>query len=77
VLEVIPPWVRAELLNSIEEPRAMPLNEFIEGTMKALAINSDEIMVPKAEFLRGQAGPMEAVFVRSFNEELEQGPARV
>ena len=25
VLEIIPPWVRTELLNSSEEPRAMPL----------------------------------------------------
>lgn len=71
VLEVIPPWVRTELLNSTEEPRAMPLDEFIEGTMRALATDADEIMVPRAEFLRGQAGPNEAAFVRSFNEGLE------
>jgi uncharacterized oxidoreductase len=71
VLEVIPPWVRTELLNSTEEPRAMPLDEFIKGTMLALASDADEIMVPRAEFLRGQAGPNEATFVRSFNKELE------
>jgi uncharacterized oxidoreductase len=71
VLEVIPPWVRTELLNSTEEPRAMPLDEFISGTMLALASDADEIMVPRAEFLRGQAGASEAAFVRSFNEELE------
>jgi uncharacterized oxidoreductase len=75
VLEVIPPWVRTELLNSTEEPRAMPLDEFISGTMSALATDANEIMVPRAEFLRGQAGPNEAAFVRSFNEELEQTPA--
>jgi uncharacterized oxidoreductase len=71
VIEVIPPWVRTELLNSTEEPRAMPLDEFISGTMRALATDVDEIMVPRAEFLRGQSGPNEAAFVRSFNEELE------
>src|ERR1700722_1762638 len=43
VLEVIPPWVRTELLNSSEEPRAMPLDEFIAGTMVALATGSAEI----------------------------------
>ena len=75
VLEVIPPWVRTELLNSTEEPRAMPLDEFIRGTMDALATDADEIMVPKAVFLRGQVGPNEAAFVRSFNEQLEQSPA--
>ncbi len=72
VLEVIPPWVRTELLNSSEEPRAMPLDEFIIDTVRALATDADEIMVPRARFLRGQAGPNETAFVRSFNEELEQ-----
>jgi uncharacterized oxidoreductase len=72
VLEIIPPWVRTELLNSSEEPRAMPLDEFIEGTMLTLSTDADEIMVPRAQFLRSQAGPNEAAFVRSFNEELEQ-----
>ncbi len=71
VLEIIPPWVRTELLNSSEEPRAMPLDEFIEGTMLALATGAEEIMVPRAQFLRDQAGPSEAAFVWSFNEGLE------
>ena len=70
VLEVIPPWVRTELLNSSEEPRAMPLGEFIEETMQALATDADEILVPRAKFLRDQAGPNEAAFVSSFNEQL-------
>ena len=71
VLEVIPPWVRTELLNSSEEPRAMPLDEFLKGTMAALATDAHEIMVPQAKFLRDQAGPNEAAFVSSFNEQLE------
>ena len=77
VLEVIPPWVRTELLNSSEEPRAMPLAEFIEGTMKALETDADEIMVPQAAYLRSQVGINEASFVRSFNEDLEPVPALV
>lgn len=72
VLEVIPPWVRTDLLNSSEEPRAMPLDEFLKGTLDALATESDEIMVPRAKFLRDQQGPAEASFVNSFNEELER-----
>jgi uncharacterized oxidoreductase len=75
VLEIIPPWVRTELLNSTEEPRAMPLEEFITGTIEALGKDANEIMVPRAEFLRGQAGPHESAFVHSFNEELEKVPA--
>jgi uncharacterized oxidoreductase len=71
VLEVIPPWVRTELLNSSEEPRAMPLDEFIAGTVEALATDANEIMVPRAKYLRDQAGPNEAQFVSSFNEQLE------
>jgi uncharacterized oxidoreductase len=74
VLEVIPPWVRTELLNSSEEPRAMPLDEFLKGTLDALATDADEIMVPHAKFLRDQQGPAEASFVNSFNEQLEQPP---
>ena len=72
VLEVIPPWVRTELLNSSEEPRAMPLDEFIQDTMDALATDADEVLVPRAKFLRDQQGPLEASFVKSFNEQLEQ-----
>jgi uncharacterized oxidoreductase len=74
VLEIIPPWVRTELLNSSEEPRAMPLDEFLQGTIDALATNADEILVPHAKFLRDQQGSMEAPFVTSFNEQLEQPP---
>lgn len=36
VLEVIPPWVRTELLNNSEEPRAMPVDEFLADTMEVL-----------------------------------------
>jgi uncharacterized oxidoreductase len=74
VFEIIPPWVRTELLNSTEEPRAMPLEEFISGTIHALETDANEIMVPRAEFLRGKAGPDETAFVNAFNEELETVP---
>jgi uncharacterized oxidoreductase len=71
VLEIIPPWVRTDLLNSSEEPRAIPLDEFLLGTMKALSTDANEIMVPRAKFLRSQAGSDEAVFITSFNEQLD------
>jgi uncharacterized oxidoreductase len=74
VLEIIPPWVRTELLNSSEEPRAMPLGDFLQGTIDALATDADEILVPQAKFLRDQQGPQESPFVNSFNEQLEQPP---
>jgi uncharacterized oxidoreductase len=74
VLEVIPPWVRTELLNSSEESRAMPLDEFLQETMEALATGADEIMVARAKFLRDQAGPNESAFVHTFNERFELQP---
>ena len=74
VLEVIPPWVRTELLNSSEESRAMPLDEFLQETMEALATDADEIMVARAKFLRDQAGPDESAFVNTFNERFEVQP---
>ena len=74
VLEIIPPWVQTELLNSSEEPRAMPLDEFLKGTLDALATDAQEVMVPRAKFLRDQAGPTEFAFVTSFNEKLEAPP---
>jgi uncharacterized oxidoreductase len=33
VLEVAPPWVRTELLNSQEAGQAMPLDQFIAETL--------------------------------------------
>jgi len=75
VLEVIPPWVRTELLNSSEESRAMPLDEFLRETMEALATAADEIMVARARILRDEAGPNEGTFVNTFNERFEPAPA--
>lgn len=71
VLEVIPPWVQTELLNSSEEPRAMPLGDFLEETMAELATDANEVIVARAKFLRDQAGSNESAFVTSFNEQLE------
>ena len=36
VLEIAPPWVQTDLLGSNNEPRAMPLAEFIDETMRVL-----------------------------------------
>jgi len=53
----------------------MPLEEFVTGTIAVLGTDANEIMVPRAEILRGQAGPHKFAFVHSFNEELEKVPA--
>jgi uncharacterized oxidoreductase len=40
VLEITPPWGQTDLLNSNNEPRAMPLTEFIEETMQVLGTDA-------------------------------------
>jgi uncharacterized oxidoreductase len=73
VLEIAPPWVQTDLLNSNDEPRAMPLAEFIEETMAALATDADEILVERARPLRAAPGPDEAAFVHGFNDSFAAG----
>src|SRR5215831_8507867 len=60
VLEIAPPWVRTDLLGSNNEPRAMPLADFIEATMRILGTDADEVLVEQAKPLRNNAGPNEA-----------------
>jgi uncharacterized oxidoreductase len=68
VLEIAPPWVRTDLLGSNNEPRAMPLADFIEETMRVLGTDTDEVLVERARPLRNNAGPNEAAFVTEFND---------
>jgi uncharacterized oxidoreductase len=74
VLELAPPWVQTDLLNSKNEPRAMPLQEFIDETMKVLATDTDEVLVDRAKYLRNNAGPNEAAFITEFNDMLLAQP---
>jgi uncharacterized oxidoreductase len=68
VLEIAPPWVQTDLLGSNNEPRAMPLAEFIEETMRVLGTDAEEILVERAKPLRNNAGADEAAFVTQFND---------
>jgi uncharacterized oxidoreductase len=68
VLEIAPPWVQTDLLGSNNEPRAMPLAEFIEETMRVLGTDAEEVLVERAKPLRNNAGPDEAAFVIQFND---------
>jgi uncharacterized oxidoreductase len=74
VIELAPPWVRTELLNSLEEGRAMPLDAFIEATMAMLATDADEILVGQAPQMRANPGPQEHVWVNQFNDLIAAGP---
>jgi uncharacterized oxidoreductase len=72
VQEIAPPWVQTDLLNSNNEPRAMPLAAFIEETMEALATDANEVLVEIAKPLRNNPGPYEAAFVKQFNDMMTQ-----
>jgi uncharacterized oxidoreductase len=68
VLEIAPPWVQTDLLGSNNEPRAMPLAEFIEETMDVLGTDANEILVERAKPLRNNPGPNEGMLVTQFND---------
>jgi uncharacterized oxidoreductase len=69
VLEIAPPWVRTELMNSQEAEQAMPLDQFIAETIAVLGTNADEILVEAAKPFRANVGPGEHAFVNGFNEQ--------
>ncbi|MBN3834444.1 SDR family NAD(P)-dependent oxidoreductase [Burkholderia sp. Ac-20344] len=68
VVEIAPPWVQTDLLDSKNEPRAMPLASFIEQTMHELDTDANEALVEIARPIRNHAGPNEAAFVTQFND---------
>ena len=68
VLELIPPWVQTDLLNSKDEPRAMPLAAFIEEAVTVLGTDAEELLVERVKMLRNNPGPNEFVFVAQFND---------
>src|ERR1700738_2541295 len=70
VLEIAPPWVQTDLLNSREEPRAMPLKEFLEETIKVLGTDAEEILVEQAKPFRNNPGPNESALVTQFNDSM-------
>jgi len=71
VLEVAPPWVRTDLMSGQrDEPRAMPLDEFIKETMEKFAGDADEVLVDRVKMLRDNPGPNEWAFVEKFNDML-------
>jgi uncharacterized oxidoreductase len=75
VLEIAPPWVQTGLFGSKNEPRAMPLSEFIEETIRVLGTDVHEVLVERAKPLRNNPGPNEGAFVTEFNDLMIQAPA--
>jgi uncharacterized oxidoreductase len=71
VLEIAPPWVRTDLMNSreAEAEQAMPLDQFIAEVMALLGTDADEIVVDGAKSFRDNAGPNEHALVEGFNQQ--------
>jgi uncharacterized oxidoreductase len=72
VLEIAPPWVRTELMNSQEAEQAMPLNQFIHETLEVLGTDADEILVEAAKALRANPGPEEHALVNGLNQQWQK-----
>jgi uncharacterized oxidoreductase len=70
VLEIAPPWVRTDLMNSQEAERAMPLDQFIDEAIKLLGTDANEIVIEAAKPMRNNAGPGEQSFVDDFNARM-------
>ena len=70
VLELAPPYVQTELMGDRQknDPRAMPLTDFITETITALETGNDEILTERVKLLRNNPGPNEYTFVQQFNE---------
>ncbi len=72
VQEIAPPWVQTDLLDSRNEPRAMPLADFIRETIQILGTDADEVLVERVRPLRNNTGPGETGFVTEFNDMMTQ-----
>lgn len=70
VLELVPPYVQTELMGAHQatDPRAMPLEDFINESMELLGSDAEEILVERVKPLRANPGPVEAAFVAKFND---------
>jgi uncharacterized oxidoreductase len=69
VLEIAPPWVRTDLMNSREAEQAMPLDQFLTETMVAFDTDADEILVEGAKAFRANPGLNEHALVNGFNTQ--------
>jgi uncharacterized oxidoreductase len=76
VVEIVPPYVQTELMGGAEDPRAMPLQEFIAETMEILGGQRDvaEVCVERVKPLRyaAESGKYAQTF-KGFNDAMAGG----
>jgi hypothetical protein len=68
VIEIAPPWVQTDLLRSNNEPRAMPLADFVEETMLVLGTDAEEVLWSGRSRSGTTPAPGEDAFVNQFND---------
>jgi uncharacterized oxidoreductase len=74
VIEIAPPWVATELMGQVpDDPRAMPLDEFIEETMRLLPGAVDEVLVQRVKPLRDAVSEgREYEFFQQLNDAMRE-----
>lgn len=77
VLEIAPPWVDTDLVYRSGDPRAMPLDAFIEQTLAKLATDAVEVIVDAVLPIRANQGANEYPLIEQFNLALEAEPIPV
>jgi uncharacterized oxidoreductase len=77
VQEIAPPWVNTDLVHKGDDPRAMPLDAFIEETMRGLATDVPEVIVEAIRPLRDNPGSQEHALIHGFNQSLVDNPIPV
>lgn len=77
VQEIAPPWVDTDLIHKSGDPRAMPLDDFISETMRALATDAEEVLVERVIPLRDNPGAGEHALFKLFNESVVENPIPV
>ena len=75
--EISPPWVNTDLIKKSDDPRAMPLDAFIEQTIAGLATDAEEVVVEAAQGFRNNPGPKEHGLINGFNTMLIDNPIPV
>jgi uncharacterized oxidoreductase len=74
VQEIAPPWVNTDLIRKSDDPRAMPLVDFIEETMVELATDSEEVLVQGVKPIRDNPGRHEHALINAFNANMIANP---
>ncbi|MFC4278549.1 SDR family oxidoreductase [Achromobacter aloeverae] len=77
VQEIAPPWVDTDLIRKSGDPRAMPLDAFIEQTLARLGSDAEEIIVDAVKPFRANPGPDEHALVNQFNAAVVADPIPV